>query len=554
MHFPIIEVILALLLAVAALAHLAQRLEVPYPLMLVIGGLMLGFVPGLPHVTLNPDYVFLLFLPPLLYYGAVLTSWRDFRANLRPISLLAVGLTLFTTVVVAYVTRLVVPGIPLAAAFVLGAIVSPPDAIAATAVANKLRVPRRIVTILEGESLVNDAIALVAYRFAVAAAVTGAFSLPAAALRIVIVSVGGIIIGLLAGVVVTWLRPKLHDHVVETTVSLLTPFIAYLPAEHLGVSGVLATVAAGLYIARSIPRTVSAATRLRAYAVWDVFVFILNGLVFILIGLQLPGIVERLGIGTRYSWSALIRWSVLISATTVAVRLLWVFPATYVPRWLIPAIARRDPAPPPGSVFLIAWTGMRGIVSLAAALSLPAMAAGGSPFPGRDLIIFTTFAVILVTLLVQGLSLPWVIRALGVRDEGLEEQDEEAMARYLTALAAVERIDTLANGSEQLARESVQRVRGDYDGRLAYYSQKMSLQFGPAESTTDGNPDTAGKSQPALRRANISCSTEEQLRREALSAERNMLVKLRDDGTISDEILRRVQRALDLEESRLDEE
>lgn len=552
MHFHAIEVILALLLAVSGLAYLAKRLDVPYPLMLVIAGLGLGFVPGLPRISLVPEFVFLLFLPPLLYYAAMLTSWRDFRANLRPITLLAVGLTLFTTVAVAIVAKMFVHDLTWAAAFVLGAIVSPPDAIAATAVANKLRVPRRMVTILEGESLVNDAIALVAYRFAVAAAVTGTFSLSAAAGRLVIVSIGGIAVGLAVGALVTWIRPRIHDFVIETTLSLLTPFIAYLPAEHLGVSGVLASVTVGLFVARRVPRLVSPATRLRAYAVWDVFVFLLNGLVFILIGLQLPAVVEGLEIGTRFTWPTLIGWALLISAATIVVRLLWVFPAAYLPRWLIPSLRRRDPVPPFNQLFLAGWTGMRGIVSLAAALSLPALTQGGAPFPGRNFIIFTTFCVILVTLLAQGLTLPWVIRALDVREQGNDRGEEEAMARYLTALAAVERIDALAAAAaEQLPAETIQRIRGDYDGRLAYYSQEMSMQFG-------AKPDVAGESASdggdAIQRSRFVCTSEGQLRREALSAERAMLLKLRDNGTIGDDILRRVQRSLDLEESRLDEE
>ena len=551
MHFHAIEVILALLLAVSGLAYLAKRLQVPYPLMLVIAGLGLSFIPGLPRIHLIPEFVFLFFLPPLLYYAALLTSWRDFRANIRPISMLAVGLTLFTTAAVAIVAKLLVTDLSWAAAFVLGAIISPPDAIAATAVANKLRVPRRLLSILEGESLVNDAIALVAYRFAVAAVVAGTFSLSAAAGRLVIVSIGGILVGLAIGWLVTWIRPRLHDYVIEMTVSLLTPFIAYIPAEHLGVSGVLATVTAGLYVARRVPRLVSPATRLRAYAVWDVFVFLLNGLVFILIGLQLPAVIEGLGMGTRFTWPTLIAWALLISAATIAVRLLWVFPAYYLPRWLVPGLAQRVPTTPASHVFLVGWTGMRGIVSLAAALSLPVITKSGAPFPGRNLIIFTTFCVILITLLAQGLTLPWVIRTLQIRDEGDDEGDEEAMARYLTALAAIERLDALAaDGAQALPAETVQRIRGDYDGRLAYYSQQMSMQFG-AQPRGDGESPDARED---LDRTCFFCTTEGQLRREALAAERAMLLKLRDDGTISDDILRRVQHSLDLEESRLEEE
>ena len=553
MHLHAIEVILVLLLAVSGLAYAAKRIEVPYPLMLVLGGLLLGFLPGLPRVVLAPEFVFLLFLPPLLYYAAALTSWRDFRSNLRPISLLAVGLTLFTTVGVAVAARLAMPELPWPAAFVLGAIVSPPDAIAATAVANKLHVPRRIVVILEGESLVNDAIALVAYRFAIAATISGTFSLPAAAGRLVLASVGGVAVGLAVGALIAWVRPKINDYVIETVVALLTPFVAYLPAEHLGVSGVLATVTAGLYIARGVPRLVSPGVRLRTYAVWDVLVFLLNGLVFILLGLQLPDVIDRIAASSGAGLGQVARSALLISAATIVVRLLWVFSATYLPRWLIPAVQRRDPAPPFGHVFLIGWTGMRGIVSLAAALALPAVTNAGQPFPGRDVILFVTFIVILVTLLAQGLTLPWVIRALHVREEGTDERDEEVMARYLTTLAAVERLDLLAaEGREALPPETVRRIRGEYDGRLIYYSQQLSLQFG-GQPAAPGDPSDEARRAAAVH-VGFVCTTEGQLRREAVVAERRMLVKLRDDGTIGDEILRRVQNALDLEESRLEEE
>ncbi len=550
MQSQAIEIIIALLWSVAGLAFLAKRMNVPYPLMLVVAGLALGFVPRLPRVSLEPDYVFLLFLPPLLYYAALLTSWRDFRANLLPITQLAVGLTLFTTVAVAACAMLVLPGLTWAAAFVLGAIISPPDAIAASAIANRLGVPRRIVTILEGESLVNDAIALVAYRFAVAAVVTGAFSLTAAVWQFIVVSIGGVWVGLLVGLLATRLRPKINDYVIETTVSLLTPFFAYLLAERLGVSGVLATVTAGLYVARQIPRISSPATRLRAYAVWDVLVFVMNGLVFILIGLQLPAIAERLGVSVR--WPQLIGCGLLVSAAAIVVRLFWVFTAIYVPRWLKLPLSRRHPTPPFGHVFLVSWTGMRGIVSLAAALSLPAKTNAGAAFPGRDIILFTTFVVILVTLLAQGLTLPWVIRLFNVRDDGSDHRDEEVMALYLSSLAAVERLDKLAaSGIEPLPLAAIQRVRGEYDGRLSFYAQQIGFHFRARAATPDEEADAA-VAHARVEEARLVFTTEDQFRRQALGAQRTMLLQLRDNGTIADDVLRRVQESLDLEESRLD--
>jgi CPA1 family monovalent cation:H+ antiporter len=403
---------------------------------------------------------------------------------------------------------------------VLGAIISPPDAIAATAVAERLHVPKRIVTILEGESLVNDAIALVAYRFAVAAALSGIFSLPQAAWQFVVVSLGGIVLGLAVGFVITWIRPRVRDESIEGIVSLLTPYVAYLPAERLHVSGVLATVSCGLFVARRLSRIVSPTTRIRMYAVWDIITFLLNGLVFILIGFELPEILEGIGdIPTR----TLISYAALISITAIVVRLMWVFPATYLPR-LIPTLRRRDPSPPFGVIFLVGWTGMRGIVSLAAALALPNI------FPDRHLILFLTFGVILTTLLLQGLSLPLVIKLLKVVDAGEEERDEEVAARYLTALAAIERLDLLVTQSNAPS-DIVERVRHEYDRHLAYYSGRL------ADPSSDG--------------LDAFCDTHEKVRREALQAERRMLVKLRDDGVIGDDILRRVEHELDLEESQL---
>jgi Na+/H+ antiporter len=523
-----IEIILVLLLIVAALAYVAKRLAVPYPLLLVVGGLVLSFIPGLPRVSIAPEYVFLVFLPPLLYHAAILTSWRDFVANARPISLLAIGLTLFTTVAVAAVAHYVLPGFSWPVAFVLGAIISPPDAIAATAIARRLRVPDRVVTILEGESLVNDAIALVAYTFAIGAVITGSFSLPLAAGQFVMVVIGGIAVGYVAGRFVAWIRPKLNDPSVEQMVSLLTPYFAYIPAERLHVSGVLATVTCGLYLSRRIPYIVSPSVRMRSYAVWDAFVFLLNGLVFILIGLALPEILGRLG-GTALSQA--IGYAVLISAAVILVRIAWVFPATYLPRLLIPKLRERDPIPPTGWTIVVAWTGMRGIVSLAAALAIPHEISPGVAFPNRALIQVLTFGVILATLVAQGLTLPVIIRFFKVSDAGTDRRDEEVTARYLTALAAIERLDKLLT-ENRAPREMVARVRTPYDARLGYFSGRLA------------DPD-GERPAPA-------CDTDESIRREALQAERAMLVKLRDDGVIGDDVLRAVQQELDLEESRID--
>jgi Na+/H+ antiporter len=541
---PQIETILGLLLAVAALATLATRLGVPYPILLVIGGSALGFVPGLPPVELDPELVFLLFLPPLLYVSALFTSWRDFRANIRPISLLAVGLVLMTTFVVGAVVHTVI-GLPWAAAFVLGAIVSPTDAIAATTVAQRLGVPRRIVTILEGESLVNDATGIVAYRVAVAAVVTGAFSIWEAGLQFVVGAAGGIAFGFAVGWLVIWVRRHLsEDPSVQNIVSLLTPFVAYLAAEELphslwellhelfGVpgdlyfSGVLAVVTTGLYLGRKGPYIISSGTRLQGYATWELITFLLNGLIFILIGLQLRSVVQGLD---EYTAGQIISYAVLVSLTVILVRMIWVFPATYVPRWIIRRIRERDPSPPWRSVSIIAWTGMRGVISLAAALALPFQTTAGVQFPDRNLIIFLTFCVILATLVIQGLSLPVLIRTLGLEDDHIGDK-EETHGRIKIAEAALERLEELVD-EDWVREDTAERVRGLY----SYRRNRFASRF-------DGDPDGVEVRSAAYQRLMI----------ELLGAQRLRLVTMRDEGSIGDEVMHRIERDLDLEESRLE--
>ena len=550
-----IELLIGLLVAVAALAWLAARLNVPYPILLVVGGLAIATVPGLPAVELRPDVVFLLFLPPLLYYAALLTSWRDFKGNLRPIMLLAVGLVLFTTCLVA-VTAHWAMGLGWAAAFTLGAIVSPPDAVAATAVAQRLRVPRRVVAILEGESLVNDATALVLYRVGIAIALgQQSFSLGGLGLRFLWVAAAGVAIGYAAGVLVAWVRPRINDPAVEGTVSLLTPFISYLPAEWLHVSGVLAVVTQGIYLSRRIPQVVSPRSRLRAFAMWETLVFVLNGVIFILIGLQLPTILGALR--DRSSAGALVGYAALVSVVVIAARLLWVFPVTYGSRVVSQALRRRDPAPDWRSVSVIAWTGMRGIVSLAAALALPNGSDGRPPFPHRDLILFVTFGVILATLVVQGLTLPAIIRWLRMPDEP-DEADEETTARYLGALAAVERLDELAAAGGSRA-PAIVRIRAEYDERIQFYVRQL-VTAPPEAPAVGGNGDDRGGGGGGGRPGETGddaaametfCSAPQNVRRQTIAAERGMMIRLRDTGVIGDEVLRRIQQDLDLEASRL---
>jgi len=520
------ETIVLLFALVAALVIIARKLAVPYPVFLVLGGLALSFIPRLPEVKLNPTIVFYFFLPPLIYPAALFTSWRDFRRNLRPILMLAIGLVLFTMVAIAYVAHSLIPALPWAAAFALGAIVSPPDAIAATSVIRRLSVPHRIEAILEGESLVNDATALVALQFAVVALMTGSFSLENAALRFVWAAIGGVVFGLLVGWVMRWVQRHLDDPPVQITISLLTPFLAYLPAERLHVSGVLATVAAGIYLGWHSPLTISARTRIPLYAFWEIISFLLNGFVFITIGLQLPGIVRGL---RGESLESLIRNALLVSGAVVLVRIVWVFCATYLPRLLSKKLRARDPFPPWKEVVLVAWAGMRGVVSLAAAFALPFALPDGSPFPGRNYILFLTFCVILTTLVFQGLTLPLLIRKLGV--EGDRSTDEEERSARLEAnKAAIKLIEELAERGD-FSSDTVDRLRAEYDDRL----QQLQL-------CADSPDDCSGQ---------IASPQFERLQQEALNAERRTIIDLRNQHVINDTALRRIQRDLDLAEARL---
>ena len=434
-----LELILILLATSVALSIAADRIRVPYPIILVAGGIALAFTP-VPRLELAPDIVLVLFLPPLLFSAAWLTSWREFRAHLRTISLLAIGLVIATTCGVAVVAHTVIPDMPWSVAFVLGAIVSPPDAVAATSVMQRLRVPARLVTILEGESLVNDATGLVAYQIAIAAVAGASFSAAGAASQFAIVGLGGIAFGLAIGWLVSVVHRRLDDFVVETAISLLTPYVAYIPAEHLGVSGVLAAVTAGGFLGWRNPQLLSPLTRLRSRSVWAAVLFVFNSLVFILMGLELAGTHRLLA---SLPTAGLVGWCAAIAATTIAIRLLWVPVALHLPRWLSPRIRRREPPPGWPDTAVIGWTAMRGIVSLALALALPDTLPDGTPFPLRDLLILIVFAVIAATLLGQGLTLPFVIRSVGFRDDG-SEQRRTREALLASTEAALARLDELA--------------------------------------------------------------------------------------------------------------
>jgi CPA1 family monovalent cation:H+ antiporter len=546
---PSVEIVLGLLLAVTALALLARRAHVPYPILLVLGGLVLGFVPGLRPVQLDPDVVFLIFLPPLITAAGWYTSVRDLKANRRAIGLLSIGLVLFTTVAVAAVAHALIPDLGWGPALVLGAIVSPTDAIAATAIMERLGAPHRIVALLEGESLLNDASGLVAYRFALAAVVTGGFSIWVAGAQFLISVVVGAAIGLAVGWTLVQVWRRIDDPLLGIVLSFLAPYAAYLSADRVfHVSGVLAVAVAGIYAGRRSSEVISAAARVQAVAVWDLVIFILNGLAFILIGLQLRQVLA--GLRGESAWE-LALYGVAISLAVIVGRFVWIFPATYLPRFVSRRVRRRDPYPSWRSVVVVAWAGMRGVVSLAAALSIPLTIAGGASFPHRDLILFLTFCVILVTLVVQGLTLPLVLRGLGVAADGSEVR-EEARARFQAVDAAMNRLEELANQNEA----------GDAgtDYMRTYYRKRrhgLSTRFGKLDHDHDGDGASSetGHLHPDgtdhLEEHRARAESLRQLRQELIGVERSTVIRLRNQGVINDGALRRVERDLDLEEIRL---
>jgi len=523
-----LELIIAILVVITALAEVADRIKIPYPILLVLTGIGLSLIPGLPHVELEPDLVFFVFLPPLLYSAAWQTSWPDFKAARRPITLLALGCVLFSTTLVAAVAHYFLPGFDWATAFVLGAIVSPPDAVAAAAATKGLPVPKRVTTILEGESLVNDATGLIAYRYAVAAVLTGQFAFWQAGGQLLWVAGAGIAIGWLLGWAVYWVhRISPNNAIVDTSLTILTPYVSYLLAEEAHVSGVLAVVTTGLFLSRHSARIFSHASRLQAYAVWGTFVFLLNGVVFILIGLQLPTILE--GIDAGSTWT-LVGYGGLISLAVIVGRLLWVYPGTYVPRWLSRTIRTSEPRPPLTLTTLVAWTGMRGVVSLAAALALPLTLPSGAAFPQRNLILLLTFIVIFVTLVLQGLSLPFLIRWFGIKADDQAEREEQELrvhlatqtSAYLSSPAAV----------SQAPEEVLARMKTRYELRLHRLHNRAA---GIQASRLDEKP-----------------LTQFQLLQEAIiHFERKVLDELRREEKTSEELLRKIENELDLEEARL---
>ena len=567
-----VEIVIFLLIIAAGLEMLSRRIGVPRPILLVIAGTLLAFVPAAPTVRVDPDVVFFIFLPPLLYWAAINTSYREFRRNGVDIMLLAVGLVVATAAVVAAVAHAMFAMLSWPAAFALGAAVGPTDAVAATAVMRRFGVPRTLVSILEGESLVNDATSLVIFEMAVTAGNTGQFSLGPALLSFLWAAGGGIIFGLAAGWCIASLRRWIgrtseRSPVLESSISLLTPYVAFLAADRAGVSGVLAVVVAGLYLGHAAARLLTAPSRIQAINMWEIVDFLLEGLLFIFVGLGLPLALGAVRAGGEGTLSNLIATAAVVSVAVIVLRLAWVFPAAYAPRYFRRRFTeRKAPYPPWQNVFFVGWAGLRGAVSLVLALSVPFVTASGTPFPGRDVVIFVTFVVILVTLVGQGLTLRPLIRVLGLEPDRADAF-EETNARLQTAQAALARLAEIearqrtneTDGTETGlpseignadARVVLDALRNEYTHRVHLYSNEIRTRSIPPPDP-NGEPDVPDDDAVEADLDGRRAGSYRALRLATLDAERQRLIRMRDEGEISDGVLHRVERDLDLEQSLL---
>jgi Na+/H+ antiporter len=519
----IMQTLLFMLAVLAAVAVAARRLNIAPSILLVIAGIGMALVPGLPKVQLAPEVVLLVILPPLIYSAGVAMSWREFRFNLRPIALLAFGCVVFTTCAVAAAAHYLLK-FDWAIGFLLGAIIAPPDVVAPLAIARRLALPRRLLVVLEGEGLANDATALILYRFAVAAVATGTFSLPEAGGTFAAIVTGEITWGIAVGWLSLRLRQWAGDPRVEITLSLMTPYLAFWAPAHLGGSGVLATVACGLYVSWNGPLLISSATRLQGIFFWDLLVYLIEGLVFLLTGLQARTLIENGHAFSIQDLAIATGWTTLI---VIAARFVWVFPATYIPRWLSSSLRKRDPSPPWQAPFLLAFTGVRGVVSLAAALAIPYALDSGQPFPHRELILFVTFGVIIVTIVGQGLFLPSVVRWLGLSRLGSEEHMNEIEAELAARQAA------LAEVGQQLEKFANERDLPDDVIELLRTRNLSRNQILPKDM------------QDGLAHMRLSAA----VKKELIDAEREFIYRLLRDGKITDEARRRIEYELDLEEA-----
>jgi Na+/H+ antiporter len=523
-------IVISLLFVVSMLTMLSEKLRISYPIFLVIAGLLISFIPGIPHITLEPDWVFLLFLPPLLYFAAWNTSWKDFWQYKRPIGLLAIGLVVFTATAVAYLSNAMIPDFTLAMGFVLGGIISPPDAVAATSVLQGLKIPKRVVAILEGESLVNDASSLIVFRVALATLLTGQFVFWKAGADFFIVSIMGVIIGLvIAHVLYLVHRFFPTTSSIDTALTLIAPYLMYIAAEHFHYSGVLATVSGGLFLSYRSNEILSYNSRMQSQYVWETVVFLLNGIVFILIGLQLPDIVQGLG---QSSIAEAVTYAVVISLVTILIRLIWVFPSTYLPRMLSRTIRESEKEPAWQTIFIVGWSGMRGVVSLASGLAVPlTLTNSTTAFPQRDLILFITFVVILFTLVLQGLSLPYLIKWLKITDDGGNEEEQEIAVRLRLATASLGHMQSVY-GEEVQVIDAFSRLKERYERMIANANNKQAAKE---------NKVSKADFLPKYRKMLV----------EIIYVKRDELQKLRRERVYSDEILRARERELDFEEARL---
>jgi CPA1 family monovalent cation:H+ antiporter len=524
-----IAIYLLILALGCGLSAVAKRIEIPYPIVLVPAGILLSFVPGMPEVPLNAEIALSCFLPLLIYAGVASSSWRDFLADIRAISLLAVGHVIFATVVIAALAHYLIPGFPWPEALVLGAVVAPPDEVAAIQILRRLGIPHRVLSVLEGEGMANDATSLTLYRIALGAIATHRIIYSDAAVLFGSVVVGEVAWGLAVGWLVTWIRRKVDDTSIASVLSILTPFLAYIPAERMGGSGVLATVVAAFYVGTHSHRLFSPRMRIRDSNIWLSIDFLLNCLLFILTGLQLRGIIAR---QHGVSFGRMCGYALAVGAVLVAARFVWVFPATYLPRFLSPALRRKDPYPPWQSIFVVSFTGLRGAISLAAAMALPETI-GDQPFAARDLIIFITFSSIFITLVAQGLCLPSLVRALGlgaqVEREEREHRKMEIRARLAAVTAGLAKLEVLDQSDN--APHFIAFLRRQYDGRAQFLRARGAACETPAQE-------------------------EEMLSvmRSVRSAERQALHELQDRGTITDRVMVEVEEDVDLEELKFDSE
>ena len=519
-------VVLLLLLFVVAFGALARKLQVPYPIVLVIAGGLLGFVPGIPKMALNPDVIFFVILPPLLYSAAWVTSWREFSYNMFSILLLAFGLVIFTVTGVAESAHWLLPGFDWKLGLVLGAVIAPTDALAATSIAERVGIPKGITDLIEGESLVNDATGLLALEFGVAMVlgnqtptITGGMT------RLAYLTFGGLAVGLIAGWIADWIEHRIDDGPIEIAISILIPYAAYLTADRVRASGVLAVVTCGLYLSRRSSEFFSPQVRLQAWAVWEALDFILNGLVFVLIGLQLPYVLAGIH---DYSHGTLFLYGALFSALVIALRIVWVFPGAYVAYWTRTRLLHQKyTCPTVQGILVLGWTGMRGVIALAAAIALPQTLADGSAFPQRNLIIFLAFSVILVTLVLQGLTLPWLVRVLGLADQGGPNIEEEAARRQILEAALTYLADERQKDTAEF--DSI------YEDLAAHYRHRLTDIIGKDDTDSHVGPEHH------QRLSRISS--------ELLRLERRTAVRLRNEGRINDETLRQLEHELDLREA-----